>query len=103
LIARAASFPNVYVKLSGLANVATLANATRAQFQPYVDHVLALFGPTRVMIASNWPVSNLGAPYAKTWNDTLATIAGLAPADREAILGGTATRFYRLDAGTRPS
>lgn len=96
LMARAASYPNVYVKLSGLANVATLANATAAEIQPYVDHVLEHFGAARVMIASNWPVSNLGAPFAATWNATLATIAGCTPLERADVLGGTANRFYGL-------
>jgi len=96
LMARAATFPNVFVKLSGLANVATLANASSAEFAPYVNHVLECFGPQRVMIASNWPVSNLGAGYTETWNATRALIAGASDADRAEILGGTATRFYGL-------
>lgn len=96
LMARAAAYPNVYVKLSGLANVATLANATAEQFGPYVDHVLEHFGPQRVMIASNWPVSNIGSPYDETWSATRALIARLPAADRAEILGGTATRFYNL-------
>jgi L-fuconolactonase len=96
LMARAAQSPNVYVKLSGLANVATLATASAAEFRPYVEHVLEHFGPRRVMIASNWPVSNLAADYGPTWQATLELIAGLPPGDRAEILGGTAERFYRL-------
>ena len=96
LMARAASYPNVHVKLSGLSNVATLANATTEQFQPYVDHVLANFGPERVMMASNWPVSNLGDDYSATWKRTLELIAHLDPEQRRAVMGETATRFYRL-------
>lgn len=96
LMTRAAAYPNVYVKLSGFANVATLANATNDEFQPFVDHVLATFGTERVMIASNWPVSNLGAGYTETWNGTLATLTGCSPRERDEILGQTATRFYGL-------
>ncbi len=96
LMARAAQYPNVYVKLSGLANVATLATASADEFRPYVEHVLEHFGPERVMIASNWPVSNLAADYNATWQATLALIDGLPPDARAAILGGTATNFYGL-------
>jgi L-fuconolactonase len=96
LVTRAAAYPNVYMKLSGLLNVATLANASRGQLQPYVDHVLASFGPQRVMIASNWPVSELGASYDDTWQQQLAMISGLSAAERAEIVGGTAIRFYRL-------
>ena len=96
LMRRAAEHPNVYVKLSGFLNAATLANATQAQFKPYVEHVLAHFGPQRVMIASNWPVSNLGTDYATTWSQSLALIAGLSEDERAQILGRTAARFYSL-------
>jgi L-fuconolactonase len=96
LMQRASDYPNVYVKLSGFLNAATLANATKEQFQPYVDHVLGYFGPQRVMIASNWPVSNLGANYRTTWSQTLDSIAGLDETQRSAVLGGTATAFYGL-------
>ncbi|MGH7683997.1 MAG: amidohydrolase family protein, partial [Vulcanimicrobiaceae bacterium] len=37
LMRRASELPNVYVKLSGFLNAATLANATAEQFRPYVD------------------------------------------------------------------
>lgn len=93
---RASYYPNVYVKLSGFLNAATLANATQEQFAPYVEHVLTYFGPERVMMASNWPVSNLGADYHTTWKQTLALIAHLDDAGRTAVMGGTASRFYGL-------
>ena len=66
------------------------------EFQPYVEHVLEHFGPERVMIASNWPVSTLFADYETTWNQMLALIDGLAKPEQAAIMGGTATRFYNL-------
>jgi L-fuconolactonase len=96
LMARAASYPNVYVKLSGLNNVATLERASVEQFRPYVEWVLEHFGAERVMIGSNWPVSLLAAGYAATWNDLVSLIAQCTPAERGEILGGTAQRFYRL-------
>lgn len=96
LMARAATYPNVCVKLSGLLNVATLANPLPHQLQPYVDHVLHCFGARRTMIASNWPVSELGAGYTATWQATLGMLAGLEAHDREQVLGASAARFYRL-------
>jgi L-fuconolactonase len=96
LMRRASELPNVYIKLSGFLNAATLANATAEQFRPYVEFVLEHFGPERVMIASNWPVCLLGADYATTWSQTLDLIARLDDAGRAEVLGGTATRFYGL-------
>ena len=96
LMRRASEHPNVHVKLSGFLNAATLANATAQQFKPYVDYVLDVFGPQRVMIASNWPVCLLGADYATTWAQTLELISHLDDAARLEVLGDTATRFYSL-------
>ncbi|MBV8355753.1 MAG: amidohydrolase, partial [Candidatus Eremiobacteraeota bacterium] len=101
LMARAASHPNVSVKLSGLYNVFTNATASAGEFRPYVEHVLEHFGPRRVMIASNWPPSLLGDDYPALWRKTVAFIENLAPEDRDAILGATATHFYRLTEGSR--
>ena len=96
LMQRASQYPNVYVKLSALLKIEAPANVSNERFQPYVDHVLEHFGPERVMIASNWPVSNLFADYSTTWNQMLGFIDGLAEQHRVAVVGGTAHRFYNL-------
>jgi L-fucono-1,5-lactonase len=62
----------------------------------YSDHVLDLFGPARVMAASNWPVILLGASYAETWRGITALVAGLSADEQSAVLGETAKRVYGL-------
>jgi L-fuconolactonase len=98
LMARAAQFPNVYVKLSGLTNLATrpITNGTREQFQPYVDYLIDHFGPNRLIIASNWPPSVLATDYTTTWSDTKDLIAHLPATERAAILGENAMHVYGL-------
>lgn len=96
LMKRASQYPNVYIKLSALLKIEAPANVDIERFQPYVDHVLKHFGPERVMIASNWPVSNIFADYTTTWNRQLSLIDGLERRERAAVLGGTAERFYNL-------
>lgn len=32
--------------------------------RPYLDHILAVFGPKRIMFGSDWPVCNVGGPKA---------------------------------------
>ena len=59
----------------------------------YSDHVLDLFGPDRVMAASNWPVILLGAGYQETWNGITDLVADLSVPERHAVLGGTAERI----------
>ena len=76
----------------------TEANAdwTVAALKPYVDHVLAAFGPERVMWGSDWPVCRLRAEY-EVWHSAAQDLtANLSQAARAQIFGQTAQTFYRL-------
>ena len=97
LIARAAAHPNVYAKLSGLNTAADVDTWTARDLQPYVDHALEVFGPGRLMFGSDWPVAILAGDYAKVWRETNEALKGLSPHERDGVLGGTATAFYRLE------
>lgn len=94
LLARAAQMPNVFAKVSGLGTVAE--DWTAADIAPYVDRALELFGPERLMFGSDWPVANLRGGYGRVWRQTNLALAGLSPAERDWILGGTAIGCYRL-------
>lgn len=85
-----AACPNVSAKISGLAGIGG------ADLRRIVDVALDAFGPARLMYASDWPLSELHAgPGA--WRQTVSElIAALSHAERQAIMGGTATSFYRL-------
>ena len=95
-IARAAELRNMTIKFSaGLALVVKWKWSTK-EIKRYADHVLELFGSERTMAGSNWPVVELGGTYAEVWHGLNELIAHLSPADRDAVLGGSATRIYRL-------
>jgi L-fuconolactonase len=95
-IARAAEHRAMTVKLSiGLDIIMRWRWSTDA-IRRYADHVLDLFGPHRVMAASNWPVILLGATYEEAWNGTTALVSGLRGDEQRAVLGDTATRVYGL-------
>ena len=93
-----ARHPNVFAKISGLITHAP-TQWKAAEFQPAVRAALEAFGPQRVMFGSDWP-SYL--PVG-TWKEALAAFTqAIGPqtlGTREHLLGGTASRFYRLDAG----
>ena len=55
-------------------------------------------GPNARLWASDWPPLLLAANYADWWTVTGELLGGLGTADRDAVLGGTATRIYRLEA-----
>jgi L-fuconolactonase len=88
---------DVACKLSSLAERAGM-DWDLARLQPYLDVVLQAFGPRRLAFGSNWPVVNIAASYAGWWQALEAMLArhALAEADRAAIFGGTARRFYGL-------
>ncbi len=92
-MAALAARPNVFCKLSGLVTEAG-PGWTAADLRPYVAHVLAAFGPERLMWGSDWPVVDLAGGYDSWRAASLALFDGLSAAEREAVLGGTAARVY---------
>jgi L-fuconolactonase len=95
-IARLAALPQVSCKLSGLVTEAG-ADWDVDRLRPYVDHLLAGFGPRRLIWGSDWPVLNLAADYARWLAACASLLDGLPEADRHAVFGLNALRFYRID------
>lgn len=98
IMTEAAMFPNIYVKLSGFANVLTtpVSLATKDETAPYVEHVIERFGADRIIMASNWPPSNLAADYHTTWRHTKELVSHLSRQDQARIQGDNAVEFYGL-------
>jgi L-fuconolactonase len=99
-IAAVAECPNTVCKLSGIATEAA-PDWTVADIKPYVDHVLEVFGPQRLLWGSDWPVVNLAGGYACWWEATTRLLAPLGAPARDAILGGSAERIYLSRHGRR--
>lgn len=83
-------------KLSGLVTESGLSWSVDA-LRPYVAHVLDAFGSERVIWGSDWPVLTLAASYGAWVEACDELLAGLTQAERDAIYGGNARRFYGLD------
>jgi L-fuconolactonase len=94
-IARLAALPQVHCKLSGLVTEAG-ADWDVGRLRPYVDHLVASFGAQRLIWGSDWPVLNLASDYAGWIAASKALLDGLDEADRAAVFGLNARRFYRL-------
>ena len=92
----AARNPLVHAKVSGLL---TTASCTSLDVQEAVDIALDVLGPRRLMIGSDWPIALLAADYGTTWGALEASLGGLSADERDAVLGGTAASFYRIDDG----
>ncbi|MEV6443335.1 amidohydrolase family protein [Amycolatopsis sp. NPDC051716] len=94
-LATLATEPNVVAKLSGL--VTEAGRPWRAEdLRPYAETALTAFGPDRLMLGSDWPVCLLAGTYAEVMDAADSLLAGLTPAERDAVRGGTASRVYGL-------
>ncbi|MSU90071.1 amidohydrolase family protein [Rhodobacteraceae bacterium 2CG4] len=87
----------LFVKLSGLVTEAA-AGWTADDLRPYAHEVLRLFGPERVMWGSDWPVCLNAGSYDHWRSAAEALTAHLDAGARAAVFGGTAARFYGVDA-----
>ncbi|MBO0344145.1 amidohydrolase family protein [Roseibium sp. CAU 1637] len=86
---------SAFCKLSGLVTEAA-RNWKRDDLTPYVDHLLACFGPSRLIWGSDWPVCTLAASYDQWIETTDWLLRDLSQADKDKILGANALRAYRL-------
>lgn len=96
LMAPFAALPNVACKVSGMVTEADHAAWTLADLRPYTDRVLQIFGPDRLLFGSDWPVCLVVASYERVASAVRALIADLSAPEQAAVMGGTATRMYRL-------
>jgi L-fuconolactonase len=96
-IERIARDTAAFCKLSGLL---TEAGSTPGRVPRYMAHLLACFGPDRVIWGSDWPVLELAGSYAH-WHAMAQ--AAVPPADRAAVFGTNARRAYRLHSDPMPA
>ena len=67
-------------------------------FEPYLDAVFEAFGPERIMFGSDWPVCTVAGTYAQVAGIVAGYVENLSEGERAAVWGGTATKFYGLEA-----
>jgi L-fuconolactonase len=85
---------NVYCKLSSVITQADWQAWTDADVLPFLDAACEAFGPDRIMVGSDWPVSTCAAGYVETmglferWSKRLST------SEQDASMGGNCARFY---------
>lgn len=91
-----AAFPNVVCKLSGLVTEADHAKWSEAALEPYVSHILEVFGEERVLFGSDWPVALLASSYSR-WVETLEKLTShLSEQAKRKLWAENARRCYRL-------
>jgi len=92
-----ASLPGAYCKLSGMVTEADHEKWRPADLAPYIDHVVNLFGPDRVMFGSDWPVCKLAAEYGEVVNALRTCLGGrLNDEELQRVFATNAKDFYRV-------
>lgn len=92
-MAAIAAHPGTCCKLSGLVTEARGGDGA-VELAPWIDALVELFGPERLIWGSDWPVVELAGGYDRWRAITLEALEDLTADEREAVLGGNAERVY---------
>lgn len=92
-ISEIAAVQTTFCKLSGLVTEAS-DGWTPADLAPYIEHVLEVFGPDRVLFGSDWPVLNLQSDYGQWHALVRGVLSTRSEKEQAAIMSATAQRAY---------
>lgn len=92
-LASVAQAPNVSVKISGIGVPGE--SWTVAANRWIVRELIAMFGASRCLFASNFPVDGLCAGFADIFDGFRAIVADMDDADQRAMFHDNAMRLYR--------
>ena len=95
-VRRLAALPNVTCKLSGLVTEARWDTWRPDDIHPYLDVIVEAFGPSRLMIGSDWPVCLLAGDYRRVMDVVVGYVERLSESERRGVLGENAARAYGL-------
>jgi len=97
-LSRAAAFPNVFAKVSGLYPAEGDRRPwTVEDLRPAFLMALKAFGADRLMIGSDWPICEVAGGYDRVLAALNELTEGLSEPERTALRGGTAEYCYGLD------
>jgi L-fuconolactonase len=95
-LASLATCENVLAKVSGLITKDDWKRWTVDRLRPVVEHALDVFGPSRLMFGSDWPLAELAGGYRAWKSAYLELTDGLTPAEKASIDAGSVSRVYGL-------
>ena len=91
--------PNVYCKLSGLVEGTGRSDGSAPRdvgfYRPVLDAMREMFGPERLLYASNWPVSERFAPLATVQGIVADYYHSHGPRAEEQVFAQSAKAAYR--------
>jgi L-fuconolactonase len=96
-IGQIAGLANVTCKVSGMVTEADWSSWTPADLVPYIETVVELFGPERLMFGSDWPVSTLAASYSRVFDTTMQILSESVGEDLEWVRWRCAAGTYGVN------
>ncbi|MCB1740086.1 MAG: amidohydrolase family protein [Gammaproteobacteria bacterium] len=106
VIGEVASCPNVVMKLGALPIRMPGSDADRSMppgseevadaWRPWLERCIEVFGASRCMFESNFPVQRAWCSYPVVWNAFKRIAAGATPTEKLDLFQGTAQRAYRI-------
>ena len=91
-----AAHENVSCKISGMVTEADWHNWQQADFTPYINAIVELFGIDRIMYGSDWPVCTLSATYEDMFSIVKSYFSTFSEVEQGKFFGANAARFYGL-------
>ncbi|MEM6527717.1 MAG: amidohydrolase family protein [Chloroflexota bacterium] len=92
-----AALDHVHCKISGMVTEADLQNPQQSDLQPYVDHVLEVFGVHRLMFGGDYPVLELASTAYPQWvSMSFKLLDGLSDDEKARVFSENANAFYGL-------
>jgi predicted TIM-barrel fold metal-dependent hydrolase len=70
--------------------------SSQETIQPYVDHVLECFGPSRMVWGSDWPVVNLGKGIKEWITVTRKIFSTISEDEANAVANVNAQKIYNV-------
>lgn len=89
-----AALPNTAAKVSGLRLPGV--PYTKLAIRPAWEEALNTFGPQRLMLGSDWPVSLMGGPYSETLQVLDSFVDELSPTEQQWLRSRSAESAYKL-------
>ena len=96
-IGRLIALANVSVKMSGFGFIDRAW--TRQGIAPFARELIDLFGPERVLFASDFPTDRLFSSFAQVMETLAEVAADFSEDEQRAMWGRNADRVYRLGLG----
>lgn len=89
------SFDNVFCKFSGILTEVG-EDYSKSQIEPYIDFILNLFSPNKIMWGSDWPVLTMAENYSNWFDLAMECCNNFSDSEKNMIFANTAKKFYNI-------